>query len=83
MISIIIALAITLPTDTTVFEGKNSEMANAFCLGCHSADYVTTQPPGMTYDFWHGLILKMQKTYGAPIPEEKVDELTKFFFERR
>ncbi len=34
---------------------------------CHSADYVTTQPPQMGADFWRAIVFKMVKAYHAPV----------------
>lgn len=83
MTSWLLAAAITLPPDTKLFTGKDAEMANAFCLSCHSSDYVTTQPPHMPIEFWRGVVVKMQKVYGAPIPDAQVDGLAAFFARRR
>jgi sulfite dehydrogenase (cytochrome) subunit B len=39
------------------------------CEACHSADYVTTQPPGEGKAFWQAEVQKMIKVYKAPIAE--------------
>lgn len=74
--NLLVALTITLPAPTSpVFEGPGAADLNTFCLTCHSSDYVTTQPPGMSRDFWQATVVKMQKIYGAPIPDDKISAM--------
>ena len=41
-------LSYELPEETAVFKpGPGVEAAENNCVACHSADYITTQPPGM------------------------------------
>jgi len=64
-----------LPTSSVVFPaGKGSEIANAYCLMCHSAGMVLRQP-ALTVDEWQTEIRKMQSAFGAPIPADQVDPL--------
>jgi hypothetical protein len=42
------------------------------CALCHSADYISFQPPGMTKAQWTAEMVKMQRTYGAPIDDAEV-----------
>jgi len=37
------------------------------CLACHSADYISTQPPGKGRPFWDAEVKKMIKVFNAPI----------------
>jgi hypothetical protein len=46
------------------------ELAQRYCLICHSADYVSTQPPHMPAAFWQNEVTKMRNAYGAPIPDD-------------
>src|SRR5882762_10565285 len=63
----------TLPPETNKFKpGPGSEIAVSQCVICHSADYVSTQPP-MARALWKAGVQKMQKVYGAPIPEAQVE----------
>lgn len=76
-------VTITLPSEGALLKpGPGAEDANAFCLACHSADYVETQPP-LGREFWQATVTKMQKVYGAPIPDDKatsiVDYLTRAY----
>ena len=41
-------------------------VATQKCLICHSVDYISFQPPGMTQKQWTAEMLKMQHLYGAP-----------------
>ena len=41
----------------------------ANCSGCHSLDYVSTQPPAKGLAFWQAEVTKMIRVYGAPIAE--------------
>lgn len=52
--------------------------AQAYCLTCHSVDYVRMQPT-MNRAFWQAEVVKMQKTFGAPIPDAEVASLVDYF----
>ena len=61
-----------LPPETARFKtGPDAELVTANCLLCHSADYVSMQPP-LERAAWTAIVEKMRKTYGAPLPEEQV-----------
>ena len=71
-------LKIELPPETVVFKtapGADAAMGN--CLICHSAEYVTTQPP-LSPVAWKAIVEKMQKKYGAPLPAGQVDALVEY-----
>jgi sulfite dehydrogenase len=52
-------------------------LATAFCYTCHSMEYVAYQPSsGRTY--WKATVVKMQKTFGAPLPEEAVEPIVDY-----
>jgi hypothetical protein len=56
-----------LPPETTKLErGPGVEVATAQCLLCHSADYISIQPP-MTRAAWFAAVTKMKDKYGAPL----------------
>ncbi len=58
------------PSETAAFKpGKGTELAQGLCLNCHSADYVSMQPP-MPRKFWEGVVKKMKEKYAAPMPED-------------
>lgn len=42
------------------------------CSICHSADYISYQPPGMNQSQWTAEMVKMQHIYGAPIDATEI-----------
>ncbi len=69
------SLKIELPQETAAFKpAPGSEIANARCLVCHSADYVMIQPR-LSRAFWQGSIVKMRQKYGADIPDVESEPL--------
>ena len=70
-----------LPPDTATFApGPDQDTAAANCSGCHSADYVSTQPRGMANPtaFWTAEVTKMQKLYGAPIQDFDISKIVAY-----
>ncbi|MEO8538051.1 MAG: cytochrome c [Betaproteobacteria bacterium] len=73
------SLRIQLPAETaTLKSGDGSELANRQCMTCHSADYVSVQPPGKPMAFWKGEVEKMKKVYGAPIPDDQIEPIARY-----
>jgi mono/diheme cytochrome c family protein len=69
---------ITLPAETASFRlGPGAEMAMAQCLQCHSAEYITTQPP-LGREAWMASIQKMRGKYGAVISPEAESALLEY-----
>jgi mono/diheme cytochrome c family protein len=67
-----------LPVSSVAFPpGKGSEIANAYCLMCHSAGMVLRQP-ALIVDEWNAEIRRMQSAFGAPIPPDQVDALARY-----
>jgi sulfite dehydrogenase (cytochrome) subunit B len=72
-------LSIDLPKETAMLKpGPGADAANGQCLICHSAEYITTQPPDKPLAFWKAEVEKMKKVYGAPIPDDQVDVLAEY-----
>jgi sulfite dehydrogenase len=70
---------IELPVETVVYKpAPGADLANAQCLTCHSAEYISTQPP-LPRTFWKASVDKMIGKYGAPIPTEQVEALAEYF----
>ncbi len=68
-----------LPKDKSALRsGPGIETAESKCLSCHSADYVTTQPPKMGASFWQAIVAKMAKSYHAPISETEAKEIVDY-----
>ena len=72
---------IELPVEKAAYKpGKGADLAAAYCYTCHSAEYVTTQPP-LPRKFWEGAVIKMKEKFGAPIPDASVQDLTDYLTE--
>ena len=69
-----------LPAETAAFKpGPNLDVVQNNCLGCHSADYVNTQPPNAKKkEFWQAEVTKMIKVYGAPISDADVPKIVEY-----
>ncbi len=52
-------------------------LATAFCYTCHSADYQRMQPVS-SRTYWKATVTKMQKTFGAPIPDDAVEPIVDY-----
>lgn len=69
------ALEIVLPADTSRLresELPGYALAQQKCGICHSANYISYQPPGMSLDQWTAEMAKMQHSYGAPIDQDEI-----------
>ncbi len=65
--------AIHLPHETVSYKHlPGVDLANGYCLTCHSADYVATQPPALGRTFWLKEVQKMKQAFGAPIPDDQI-----------
>ncbi|HEY2573493.1 MAG TPA: hypothetical protein VGH65_05460 [Verrucomicrobiaceae bacterium] len=63
-------VSITLPPETAAYKkAAGVELAQSFCIQCHSADYTAIQPP-MPVKFWDAEVKKMREKYFAPLPPE-------------
>ena len=74
-------IAYTLPEETAAFkDGPNIDVVRNNCTGCHSADFINTQPQGPRYkrDFWQAEVTKMIKVYGAPIEDADVGKIVDY-----
>lgn len=70
------AKEIALPPETILLKQSDLPgyaLASGYCVLCHSADYVHYQPPAKPRSFWLAEVTKMQKKYGAPVPDAQVD----------
>ncbi|HTZ67826.1 MAG TPA: cytochrome c [Roseiarcus sp.] len=62
-------LVYQLPPETAELKPGPGVDTAIVCTACHSADYITTQPPGKGKAFWQAEVQKMIKVYKAPIAE--------------
>lgn len=80
------ALSIDLPPETASYRSSTLPgylLAQQNCMICHSAQYPSTQPPGLPRSFWEAEVKKMKAVYGAQIPDADIpaiaDYLTKTY----
>jgi cytochrome c551/c552 len=69
------ATGITLPPDVSKLRPSSLPgyaMALQKCGICHSADYISYQPPGLSQAQWTAEMNKMQHAYGAPLDPGEV-----------
>ncbi|GAC1413584.1 MAG: hypothetical protein NVSMB64_23860 [Candidatus Velthaea sp.] len=57
--------------------GNGSQLANSYCLTCHSSAYVATQPP-LDRAHWAAEVGKMRKAYGATIPDADAEKIADY-----
>ena len=57
--------------------GPGREAVETYCAVCHTPNYILIQPP-FSKETWTAEVTKMQKTYMAPIPDEKIPELVNY-----
>jgi len=55
-----------------------SQIVVSSCSGCHSLDYITTQPRGKGEQFWRDSVTKMVNVYKAPLSPEQADTVAAF-----
>lgn len=68
-----------LPEENTAFRpALGMEAAQNNCLSCHSADYVSTQPPRLDQKFWQTVVSKMVKAYNAPISQSDAELIVEY-----
>ena len=69
---------LVFPTPTATFRpGPGVDLAMTYCALCHSPEYLSNQPP-FARTFWKETVEKMRKSYGAPIPEDRVEPLADY-----
>lgn len=68
------------PKETAAFKpGPNLDVVQNNCSACHSADYVSTQPPMKNkQQFWQAEVTKMIKVYGATIDEKDIPAIVDY-----
>ena len=72
------AIEITLPEEKARLAESplpGYALASALCYTCHSVDYIRYQPPASPRAYWKTQVVKMQKTFGAPIPDTALEPI--------
>jgi hypothetical protein len=54
--------------------GDGSHEVRVFCNTCHSPSYITMQPP-LPAPTWEAEVNKMNKTFGAAIPDDSAQKI--------
>ena len=71
-------VSIELPPETGTFKyAPGVELAQSFCVQCHSVEYTVIQPP-LPAKFWDAEVKKMRDKYAAPIPPEMDAKLVEY-----
>ena len=66
---------ITLPRETAAYRASDLpgyQLVQRHCVGCHSAHYVSMQPPSSGRAYWDATVRKMKKPFGAAFPDEDI-----------
>ena len=72
---------IALPGETVVYRPSDLpgyQLVQRNCALCHSAQYVTTQPPTSPRAYWDATVRKMKKPFGAVFPDEDIAPMVEY-----
>lgn len=58
-------------------KGPGQQVAQTYCLTCHSSGYVSMQPP-MDAAHWMKSVTKMRKLYGAQMTDEEATKVADY-----
>lgn len=75
------ALTLRLPLETAKLKPSKLpgyQVAMQKCAICHSADYISQQPPGMTQAQWTAEVRKMEHAYAAPLSDAEVNQIGEY-----
>ena len=75
------AIEITLPAEKIRLADSSlpgAALATTHCYTCHSAEYTLYQPLTSSRTYWKNTVIKMQKTFGAPIPDSAIDPIADY-----
>lgn len=64
-----------LPGETAVYRANDLpgyQLVQRHCVLCHSAEYVSSQPPTLPRSYWDATVKKMKKPFGAAFPDDDV-----------
>ena len=79
--ALLTAAEIKLPAETarlTESTLPGYALATTYCYTCHSTDYMQYQPNTNTRAAWKASVVKMQKVFGAQIPDSAVDPIAEY-----
>lgn len=71
------AVTYQVPADSppAVLSSGDAEVVLNNCSGCHSLDYIITQPRNKGPQFWRDEVNKMVNVYKAPVAPADVDAI--------
>ncbi len=70
--------AVTMPGDLSEYrKGPGLQVAQTYCLTCHSSGYVSMQPP-MDAAHWAKSVTKMRKAYGAQMTDAEAETIADY-----
>jgi len=73
--------SVTLPLETARLKPSKLagyQIAMQKCGICHSADYISQQPPAMTAAQWTAEVRKMEHAYAAPLSDADVAQIGEY-----
>ena len=59
-------------------DGPGADLVRKDCVSCHSLDYIPLNTPFLDEKGWQATVTKMQKAYGAPIPQEDAAPIAEY-----
>ena len=59
-------------------DGPGVDKVRQNCVACHSLDYIPLNSPFLDAKGWEAVVTKMQKAFGAPIPQEDVTPIADY-----
>ena len=59
-------------------DGPGVDKVRQNCVACHSLDYIPLNSPFLDAKGWEAVVTKMQKAFGAPIPQEDVTPIAEY-----
>lgn len=62
---------------TELKQAEGADIVQRYCNICHSLDYITMQPTPSRAQ-WEGIVNKMIKTFGAPIPASDAGKIVNY-----
>jgi hypothetical protein len=77
----LVAAEMTLPPENARLTDSSLPgyaLANTYCFTCHSVDYIQYQPSANSRATWRASVVKMQKVFGAPIPDKAIDPIAEY-----
>jgi sulfite dehydrogenase (cytochrome) subunit B len=58
-------------------DGAGRDKVSVFCGICHGPEYIPMQPK-LSKAQWTATVMKMIKTFGAPVPQEDEDKIINY-----